>query len=449
MTKRHHTALEDSLFSLDLKGEGYVPEPEDDVTDWSINIKDKHSKKEPASEKLESIEIPSATYIPALRAIPKTLSAEDEELYRRTVLDVRRFVYNSIVSEEFCVSFEVKKKGAYGPNQLSDVSDVESDPETSTSPAVIQRKVARVSNSPSANTVDEGIYGSRKAQKFNVADSDSSSIASSADLEEHKEHDVSDAPKEVGRKKGAELGLITGLRTKSAVKSEGENAEVVDATDGDSIKLTVNVKKLGNIITDIEHVQLCASVPFPRLFRLARENVSSGLLAAGRRYFLASETAKGYVQSSCHKSFLAHLYRRKRSVCFFCGLLSCSRTISSKQPCDSMRCHRCSFLHKWGKNRCNDGGSMVQYYLKSNDWRNKRRNPWNNVPSKLRNVIRCFYCGKLGDASAKCRPMACPNAASSIEYRCLELLGKGRLDHLVREKPEMFHHLRDPNYVFK
>ncbi|KAK1443478.1 hypothetical protein BgAZ_203540 [Babesia gibsoni] len=448
MEKNSHTAAKDSLFSIDIEGEGFVPEPEEDYTECSINVKEKSSNKEKVAEKVETIEIQSATRICPFKTIRKVLSKEQEELYRTTLLDLRRFLYNSIVCEDFCVAFEVSKAKADHTNHVSDISDIES--EVSPSDAVASQDTEKVvPPSPSAFTVDEGIYGSRKAPRLdsvtNVSNNDSSHSAKgdyTVSTGRNQQH-------EAVVDKNSATAVLSGIRTKAVANNSGDEGTTIDAAWDDCIKLTVNVKKLTNTLTDIEHVQMCSSVPFPRLFRIPRENISSGLITAGKRYFLASDSESKLVHSICHKTFLAHLYRRKRSVCFFCGRIKCPRSINSKQSCENMRCHRCSFIHKWGKNKCQDPGTMLQYYLCSNDWRNERRNHWINIPERLRGYIKCFYCGKSGDASFHCRKIACPRAAETLKYRCLELLGRPKLDQLVRQKPEMFRHLRDPDFVFK
>lgn len=451
MAGKIHPPFDGSLFSLDVEGEGFVPELEEDSSDCAINIKETHAKAEPAAEKLETIEVPCATYVGPPGIIRNTLSKQEAELYRNTVLDVRRYLYNSIVCEDFCVSCEISRNDSPAIEQISDVTDETSDASTDEVSHSPSGADGTMHPSPSATTVDEGIDGSRKAPRIHSVVPVSNPSSSRCTDEKTSIDSGKTTPTEkIDGNNHADR--VLGLVTKGASNdgdADTSSRSHVDATANDKIRLTVSVKRLSNIVTDIEHVYMCSSLPFPRLFRLSRENLSSGLAAAGRRFFLASESAKRYVHSSCHKSFLAHLYRRKRSICFFCGFLNCPRTANCKQYCQSMRCHRCSFMHKWGKNRCNDKGSMVQYYLRSNDWRNKRNNPWHNVRENTRNALLCFYCGKAGEANFKCRKMACPRAAATIEYRCVELLGKSRLDHLVRDKPEMFKHLRDPNYVFK
>ncbi|ORM39353.1 uncharacterized protein BXIN_3065 [Babesia sp. Xinjiang] len=437
MTKQDRLEKGGNPFYIDVDGEGFVQEVEEELNDCAINIKDSATNSKPVVEKSVTLDVSYATHVAPLTIIRRPLTQQESELHRSTVLELRRFIYNSIVSEDFCVSCDVVNtiNGSTGVlSEISDVSSVES-------PDVVKEPIDAKSPSPSATTIDRGEGGSRKAQRL------------MGPPMPKPQPPVSES-NTTKRKKDNELRL-TGLRRKIALEetnitdpAQQKTVETVDARGNDAIRLEVNTKKLSNIVADIEHVQMCSSVPFPRLFRLARENLSAGLVSAGRRYFLASDSVKMQVQQKCHKTFLAHFYRRKRSVCFFCGLISCARTANSKQRCDAMRCQQCSFRHKWGRQRCNDRGEMVDYYHRTNDWRKRRVNPWLSVPKKIKACLKCFHCGKPGEANFLCRGLSCPQGAATIDYRCLEMLGKQNLDRLVRQKPHMFRHLRDRTFEF-
>ncbi|GIX62962.1 zinc finger CCHC domain-containing protein 7-like isoform X1 [Babesia caballi] len=433
--------MEIALFSLDVEGEGFVPE-EEEFADCAINVRDSQPIREPIAERLLTVDIPSATHIAPLTTIRRPLSEPEARLHRQTVLELRRFIYNSIVCEDFCASCQVVKAPRDAPGRLSEVSDISS----SDSLVSIDGVEDLPPPSPSATSIQGGDDGPRKAPRLQ----NSSSLAHHGAA--RSAQPVAGAPL---INPGVSMPRLAGLRCKVAsadrsasYEAGGTASETVDATDEDAIKLELSVRRLSNIVTDIEHVQMCSSVPFPRLFRLSKENLSAGLISAGRRYFLAagSETTLGELGS--HKSFLAHFYRRKRSVCFFCGFSTCPRTLNCKKHCSSLRCSRCSFVHRWAKNRCRDQGDMVDYYLRTNDWRQRRDTPWMRVPKNLKTYLVCFYCCKPGDAGFKCRGVSCPRGAATLDYRCLEMLGKVDLDRLVRQKPQMFRHLRDRTFEF-
>ncbi|GFE54108.1 long-chain fatty acid ligase, putative [Babesia ovis] len=461
MAVNSKTENADSLFYLDLEGEGFVPAVEEEFADCAINVKNLHNKKKAGTENVVTLNLPCAGHVEPLNTIRRRLTAEEDELYRGTVLKIRKYIYNSIVSEDFCISCDHLNGDELLSEGLSEISDV-----SSSESIYGTHEPGRVTlPSPSAMTVDCAEDGPRKAPRIDIATYQHKTRQT--DKVKHNEpvdttaidtseiqDVVMDNMETSGTTEVAEP-RISGLRRKIANDNQSDTQDVKDRDDttldivgNDGIRMVVDMKKLSNTVTDIEHVQMCSSVPFRRLFRLSRENLSAGLVNAGKRYFLAGDSVKTHVEQKCYKSFLAHLYRRKKSVCFFCGFLSCARTENCKQRCDSMRCLQCSFKHKWRKERCKDKGGMVEFYHRTNDWRNRRNNPWHSIPKKVRSHLKCFQCGKPGEANIACRGVSCPRGAETIDYRCLELLGKNNLNAMVRQKPHMFKHLRERFFEF-
>ncbi|CDR94371.1 hypothetical protein, conserved [Babesia bigemina] len=473
------------LFSLDVEGEGFVPETEEEFTDCSINIKPSQAQLKPSFENTAGFEVSSATYVRPLRALNRPLTSEETKLCRQTILHMRRCIYSMIANEDFCVSCDVAGTNKGDMSQLSDISDTSSDSPMSEDSNVRQP-------SPSATTVNHSIEGSRKASRLDSGAKLAKTShrtdrgreeASSAEQNpkltrrdkptgkrgssqagDHCSTDVVAGTEDGGSAAGSAKGpyqaaptlRLTGMKLKRATAEDATSDRdatgadtSVDATADDAIKLTVSTSKLSNAVTDIEHTQMSSSVPFPRFSRSSRGNMPGGLSRNGRRYFFASDGEKLGPLPNCHMTFLAHLYRRKRSVCFFCGFVTCPRTSSPANNCPSMRCSRCSFKHKWGRNQCKDKGDMVKFYHRTSDWRQRRENPWSRMPKHIRAAAKCFYCGKPGEANFRCRGISCPKGADTLEVRCLELLGKKNLDRMVRQMPLMFTHLRDRHFEFR
>nr|BAN65022.1 hypothetical protein [Babesia bovis] len=447
--KKSHTYNDEALFYVDVEGEGFVPAVEEEFADCAINVKDTQKKGKSSIEKTIKLHLPRVAHTGNLSMIRRSLTPSETALHKETVLRIGKFIYNSIAVEDFCISFDVERNSKKTEDDLSEISDVSSVQSDSDIPDAL------TNSSPSRYARCSGPAGPRKVPRTDNAAYMNKDFQSNSRID--RQHDLSVAQNHIDdvtmtdnsdtrpKTKSLDIPQLCGItrKLKNCADVMADEPATMDVCGNDGIQLQLDMQKLTNTVTDIEHVQMCSSVPFRRLFRISKENLSQGLLNAGKRYFLSGDGKKTVTTEPSHKAYLAHLYRRKRSVCFFCGFLTCPRTENSKQRCEAMRCTNCSFKHKGGRNGCKDKRNMVEYYHRTNDWRSKRTNPWFNMSKQIKMHLRCFNCNKPGEANMACRGVSCPKGIDTLDYRCLELLGKQSLHTLVRQKPQMFKHLRD------
>ncbi|EKX73949.1 conserved hypothetical protein [Theileria equi strain WA] len=410
-----------SLFSLDTVGEGFVePNEESDEDTSSINIKNADAADSNADHKLDWIKISSASQIRDLHNVRHKLSPEDIENYRKLTLEIRKFLYNSMVGEDFCVSCEThagidENEAIEVEEERNESQNAEKNAAGSAGKGLEARVTSNVSSMEIISDDDDEVIS-------NISDSDSSKADSLESLENKEVVKVEDVP-----------------------------------NDPSYIFLCISPAKLNRIVKDMAHVQMRTFfASFPRSFKISTGNVGSDVLTMGNRYYLSTgnntslnDTASALTPETCgHSLYLSHLYQRQRTVCYFCGLLHCARSASSKNPCSFQRCPKCMLSHKWSKNLCRENGSALHRALDENNWRKKRRNVWSSQPKRIKMMCPCFFCANGGEANFKCQGLSCKAGESTLWRRCIELLGTRELEYEKRKKPQLFLHLKKKDFVF-
>ncbi|KAF5153457.1 hypothetical protein TpMuguga_01g02485 [Theileria parva strain Muguga] len=419
----------DLIYSLDVTGETFSEplevdsEPQEDEP--SINVKEfSDSKLNVLDEETKTIRIDLATHIRDLSSVNQSSCPELYEKYRKITMDIRKFIYNSIISEDFCVNFSISR------GESSDKVEVDGKSRVNSDNGNLVENMGDITPEPLSSELKTAmsIDGLNEVMSIEMRKSFSpsnsvQSISSSSSLSSLKNENLDDID------------------------------EISPSTNMDCILLELSPTKLNRTVTEMAHVQMRRFFSsYPKSFKIATGNVGADVYAMGKRYYISSDSQSSdyNIDSAkpCHSLFLAHLYRRQRSICYYCGFTRCARSASSKNMCEFQKCVKCVGYHKWSRNSCKANGKLLEHYLSQNDWQGRRSNYWGSVPKHIRQMLRCFYCNNEGDANFKCQGLSCPEGNATLRIRCLELMGANELNNERRKTPQNFPHLKRSNFVF-
>uniref|UniRef100_A0A3B0MGZ6 Uncharacterized protein n=1 Tax=Theileria annulata TaxID=5874 RepID=A0A3B0MGZ6_THEAN len=419
----------DLVYSLDVTGESFSEpldldsETQDDEP--SINVKDfSDSKLNVVDEETKVIRIDLATHIRDLSSVNQSGCPELYELYRKITMDIRKFIYNSIISEDFCVNFSISHGDSDNKVEGTGKGGLKSDNSSLVVNMADVTPEQPNSDLKSAMSID----GLNEVMSIEMMKSYSSSNS---------------------------IQSITSSSSLSSIKNDhvDDIDEISPSTNLDCIVLELSPNKLNRTVTEMAHVQMRRFFSsYPKSFKIATGNVGADVYAMGKRYYISSDSQASdfNIDSSqpSHSLFLAHLYRRQRSICYYCGFTRCARSASSKNMCEYQKCIKCVAYHKWSRNSCKANGKLLEHYLSQNDWQIRRSNYWASVPKHIRQMLRCFYCNNEGDGNFKCQGLSCPEGNATLRIRCLELMGANELNSERRRIPHNFPHLKRINFVF-
>ncbi|UKK00634.1 hypothetical protein MACK_000708 [Theileria orientalis] len=440
----------DSFFSLDVTGESFPEEPVVEVDspaeeESSINVKNTSDSKDNVLERdTKLVKISLASHIRDIHRIDHSKNPGQYELYRNITMEIRKFIYNSIVSEDFCINCTVVKD----PDRQSS-SDASDDP--------LQMGNGVQQNSGSIETLkyseetdsqmdfdEEGIISPKTSMSLDTANDISSAV-----MDDMLESLTSSEAETIGSEDS-----LKSISLEPGSQSGNSDSEASgDFRASDCIMLRLSPTKLNRTIMEMAHVQMRRFFSsYPKNFKIATGNVGADVFALGRRYYVSSDQASGELRldnlKRNHVFYLSHLYRRQRSVCYYCGFVRCARSSASKNPCEFQKCSKCAGTHKWSYNACKGNGKLLEQYLRSSDWRIRRANIWSSQARPIKELLRCFYCNNEGEANFKCQGLSCPEGLDTLNIRCLELMGKSTLKQERHRNPHLFPHMNKSDFVF-
>ncbi|BAM39337.1 conserved hypothetical protein [Theileria orientalis strain Shintoku] len=440
----------DSLFSLDVTGEIYPEEPVVEVDspaeeESSINVKNASESKDNVLERdTKLVKISLASHIRDIHRVDHSKNPAQYELYRNITMEIRKFIYNSIVSEDFCINCTVVQDSDQKATAEASGDQLQVGGRAQRNPGSSETLTCSEECAPRMDFDVEAVVSPKTSMSLDTAN-DVSSVA----MDDMLEPLTSSEAESVGSEDSLQsLSLETSSQRANA-DPEGSG----DFRASDCIMLRLSPAKLNRTVMEMAHVQMKRFFSsYPKNFKIATGHVGADVFAFGRRYYVSSDQASGELRLDKlrrnHVFYLAHLYRRQRSVCYYCGFLRCARSSSSKNPCEFQKCSKCVGTHKWSYNACKGNGKQLEEYLRTSDWRIPRFNVWSSQPKHVKELLRCFYCKNEGEANFKCQGLSCPEGLDTLHIRCLELLGKTALKQEHHRNPHLFPHMSRSDFVF-
>ncbi|UKJ88228.2 hypothetical protein MACJ_000672 [Theileria orientalis] len=440
----------DSLFSIDVTGERFPEEPVVEVDspaeeESSINVRnDSDSKNNELERDTKLVKISLASHIRDIHRIDHSKNPAQYELYRNITMEIRKFIYNSIVSEDFCINCTVVKDS--DPQSTSDASDDQLQLDTG-----VQR------SSCSAETIanSDETYGRMDFdERAIISPKTSMSLDTANDITSSVMDDMLESLTSSEAETISSEDSLKSISLETGPQGGNSDSETNgDFRASDCIMLRLSPTKLNRTIMEMAHVQMRRFFSsYPKNFKIITGNVGADVFTLGRRYYVSSDQTSGQVGldnlKRNHVFYLSHLYLRQRSVCYYCGFVRCARSSSSKNPCQFQKCSKCVGTHKWSYNACKGTGKLLEQYLRSSDWRIRRSNIWSSQARPIKEFLRCFYCNNEGEANFKCQGLSCPEGLETLPIRCLELMGKSALKQERHRNPRLFPHMSNSDFVF-